>query len=63
LKTKDCTKNSTTPYENWPNYDAQWKASMPYPTNPFTIVNPKELAKRRKLREKNQLDSIEEALL
>jgi hypothetical protein len=53
----------TTPYKNWPNYDATWKASMPYPTNPFTIVNPKELAKRRKLREKNQLDQIEEALL
>ena len=32
--------------EKSPYYDPHWKASHPYPTWPFTLVNPYELAKR-----------------
>jgi hypothetical protein len=32
--------------EKSPYYDPHWKASHPYPTWPFTLVNPYELVKR-----------------
>jgi hypothetical protein len=50
------------------DYDKHWKASSPYPTNPFIRVNPKELVKAHRQWEKQQqksgqtnLDQFEEA--
>jgi hypothetical protein len=36
---------------------------MPYPTNPFTTVNPKELSKYANIRKRKAADDLGEALL
>jgi hypothetical protein len=48
-------------FKNFANYDVHWKASMPYPTNPFTIVRPSELLKLAKIRDKENLERLGEA--
>jgi hypothetical protein len=40
--------------------DSNWKASMPYPTWPFTRVNPKELMKAERMwQRQNKTDPLE----
>lgn len=47
----------TKPY----GYDSNWKASMPYPTWPFTRVNPKELMKAERMwQRQNKTDPLED---
>jgi hypothetical protein len=48
--------------EKSPYYDPHWKASHPYPTWPFTLVNPYELAKRSEKQTPTSSD-VERALL
>lgn len=44
-------------------YDPYWTASMPYPENPFTRVQPSELAKWGKEPKPDPLTSIGRALI
>jgi hypothetical protein len=66
-KSKGYAKSYLQELKNCTNYDAHWTASMPYPTNPFTVVRPSELLKLAKQREKqtthDQLIGFGEALI
>jgi hypothetical protein len=53
-RSKGYEKDWLTKMKNSANYDAQWRASMPYPTNPFSRVDPKELMKLIRQTEKSQ---------
>lgn len=50
-----------------PNFDETWRASDPYPTNPFTVVRPTELKKLAKMHEtetkETMLTNLDEALI
>jgi hypothetical protein len=48
--------------EKSPYYDPHWKASSPYPTWPFTLVNPYELAKRSE-KQTQTFSDIDKALI
>jgi alkyl hydroperoxide reductase subunit AhpC len=66
-KSNGYAKSYSHELKNCTNYDKHWTASMPYPTNPFTVVRPSELLKLAKQREKQnlnaQLTGLGEALI
>jgi hypothetical protein len=53
--------NVPSSYDSLVPYDASWKHTDPYPTWPFTRVNPKELAKWGKHHVATETDDTEQA--
>lgn len=53
-RSKGYEKDWLIKMKNSANYDAQWRASMPYPTNPFSRVDPAELMKLMRKTEKEE---------
>ena len=66
-KSNGYAKSYLQELKKYTSYDEHWTASMPYPTNPFTVVRPSELLKLAKQREKQslnaQLTGLGEALI
>jgi len=54
MKTESYDTDWIKPWMGPCAYDKSWKASSPYPTNPFIRVNPKELVKAHRMWEKQQ---------
>jgi hypothetical protein len=57
------SKDLQVELERSSTYDPSWTASMPYPENPFTRVQPSELAKWGKAQKPDPMTSFGKALL